>query len=682
MAAVRFHVALAFCLSAVAFPAEAGSAKPKETFRVTPGLAAAVFSGDGRWLAVAGGQLHRSGTVSLWEARTGKARFALAGHGDLVLALAFSPDGKTLASAGWDRCVRLWDVGTGNKLATLWGHTRQVWSLAFSPDGKLLASGSADRTAVLWDVAAGREKATARGRPASALGFSPDGRTLAVGGDDGTVGLWDVAKGREFATLKGHTNRVVAVAFAPDGKTLATGSWDTTVKIWEPAKGRLKATLVGHRGSLVSLAYSPDGQLLASACRYHRIFREGGAGGEIANIEEGNEVRLWATGPGKLRRSFDTGERPGLVAVGFSPDGKILTTVNVDGTVKRWDPARLAGPETPDVPRSRGRPTRKAGEDGWSAASQVPDGGPARLERLVQDLDSNSFRTRERAQRQLSKAGPGAVPLLETEIAAATSPEVRSRLARVLDRLRPEADHRGGELAARFAKVLSGSARDQRKVWEWFVNLPEDDRRLLLRSLPKVPDRWLREALGPIFKYLNRLEKDPEKLRQFRRNLGPIFEYYERLEKISKGQVSVEAQRLGAAAGPAGGKERGAKEGGGKMLDGQWETVNVEKEGNELGGGFRGFRMVVKGKTFDVVNEEGERVGGGTIKLDPGKEPPAVDLTYTAGAGKGTTRLGLYRLQGDTLTIALAEAGEARPRRVESEPGSVVTLYEYRRKTD
>ena len=341
MTIAKFYVPLAVCLWAVTLAAEAGLAKPKDRFRVTPRVAAVAFSRDGKWLAVAGGELHRSGTVSLWEARTARARFALAGHADLVLALAFSPDGKTLASGGWDRSVRLWDVGTGNKLATLAGHKRQVWSLAFSPDRKLLASGSADRTTRLWDVTAGREKARLGGRAASSLAFSPDGRTLAIGGDDGTVGLWDVAKGREFATLKGHTNRVVAVAFAPDGKTLATASWDTNVKLWEPTKGSLEATLTGHRGSLVSLAYSPDGQFLASACQYRRVFREGGGKGEIAKIEEGSEVKLWSAGSGKARLTFEPSRGRGLVAVGFSPDGKTVTTVNADGTVKLWGPARL-----------------------------------------------------------------------------------------------------------------------------------------------------------------------------------------------------------------------------------------------------------------------------------------------------------------------------------------------------
>ena len=131
-----------------------------------------------------------------------------------------------------------------------------------------------------------------------------------------------------------------------------------------------------------------------------------------------------------------------------------------------------------------------------------------------------------------------------------------------------------------------------------------------------------------------------------------------------------------------GGEKDSSKEKEAKMLDGRWEMVNVESEGNELGGGFRGFMAVIKGETFDVVSEDGQRVSSGTIKLDPDKKPPSIDLTYTAGASKGMTRLGVYWLQGDTLRVAFADAGAARPHAVESKPGSKVTLYDYRRKKD
>ncbi len=118
-----------------------------------------------------------------------------------------------------------------------------------------------------------------------------------------------------------------------------------------------------------------------------------------------------------------------------------------------------------------------------------------------------------------------------------------------------------------------------------------------------------------------------------------------------------------------------------KMFDGAWELVNVTAEGAETGGGFRGAVMGIKG---DILTETlaGKATGGGTVKFDAAKEPPTIDFTYTSGPGKGTMRRGVWALDGDYLTIALAGAGNPRPAEVGSKPGSGVTLYEYRRKKD
>jgi uncharacterized protein (TIGR03067 family) len=130
---------------------------------------------------------------------------------------------------------------------------------------------------------------------------------------------------------------------------------------------------------------------------------------------------------------------------------------------------------------------------------------------------------------------------------------------------------------------------------------------------------------------------------------------------------------LGAADG-----KHGAK-GGVKVLEGEWEIVNVVREGLEAGGGFRGGIMVIKGQTFTEMLGA-KPTGGGTVTLDPSQKPPRIDFAYTAGAGKGTKRLGVYAATGDSLTIALAAAGKERPANLESKPDSGVTLYEYRRK--
>ncbi len=283
------------------------------------------LSPDGRWLALDIWSDKPPHVVRVCDLTTGEVRLRLAEHQKPVSCVSFSPDGKLIATAGDEAVIRLWDATTGKLVRRLDGHQPVVGyrdhmlSVAFSPDGKLLVSGGVDKTVRLWDVANGKELRRLGEHKARLLcvAFTPDGKQALTGGFEEPIRVWDAATGKEVRRFPKRSEWAARIAFAPSGKTIAVVVWGgRSPRFWEIETGREVGPTGAPEAGLTGALFSPDGRTLTT-------------------IGDDDTIREWQTDTG--RELYRWEKDPDLVSnLARSPDGQILAAGDYEGVVYLW----------------------------------------------------------------------------------------------------------------------------------------------------------------------------------------------------------------------------------------------------------------------------------------------------------------------------------------------------------